>query len=278
MLALDDHGYPAALRELDFPPLILFARGDFSLLGRPTVAIVGTRKATPYGERVTRALATGLAEAGVAIVSGMARGIDAAAHRSALQSGGGTIGVLGTGIDMVYPRAHRGLQHDVGARGLLLSEELPGDRADGGSFPRRNRIIAALASVTIVIEAGVRSGALITATHALELGRTVAAVPGPIDSPASAGTNLLLRDGATMIAELSDALALFGHAAPSRRAPAPADRHECAVWDALEAGAADPDTIALRTQLPTRECLAALSALELAGRIECSLAGEFRRR
>ena len=270
--------YPAALAELPDPPPHLYAIGQASAVRAPAAAIVGTRSATRYGERVTHELASALARAGVSVISGLARGIDAAAHRAALASRGRTVAVLGTGIDIAYPAAHRALHEEIAERGLLLSEERPGDRASAGSFPKRNRIIAALASVTIVVEAGVKSGALVTANHALDLGRTVAAVPGPIDSPQSAGSNELLRDGATVIATAADALALFGLSPPAPTTPhftAPAER---AVWDALRSGALHLDALTSAAALPARECLAAVTALELAGAIECVITGEIRRR
>src|SRR5829696_2529212 len=191
-----DTHYPAALRDLRQPPSVLWRRGAWEMLQDPVVAIVGTRRSTAYGQRVTREIATALARAGASIVSGMALGIDAAAHTAALDAGGRTIAVLGTGADVAYPRAHVALHRDIGARGLVLSELPPGARSHKGSFPKRNRIIAALARLTIVVEAPFDSGALITASDALELGRDVAAVPGPIDSPQSQGTNLYIRDGA----------------------------------------------------------------------------------
>ena len=270
--------YPSALLELPDPPSNLFAIGAVESLAPPAVAIVGTRSATAYGERVTRELSGALARAGVSVISGLARGIDAAAHRAALASRGRTVAVLGTGVDIVYPASHRALYREIAERGLLLSEERPGDRATAGSFPKRNRIIAALASVTIVVEAGARSGALITANSALDLGRTVAAVPGPIDAPQSAGTNELLRDGAIVIASVDDALALFGRTVRTPPIPsftAPAER---AVWDALGAGALHLDALASASALPARECLAAVTTLELAGAVECALTGEIRRR
>ena len=274
--------YPERLYDLPAPPPVLFAIGSLERLRAPCVAIVGTRRATRYGERVTAELAAALARAGVTVVSGMARGIDGIAHRAALEAGGGTVAVLGTGVDVAYPVAHRALHAEIGARGLLLSEELPGDRASGGSFPKRNRIIAALARATIVVEAPHRSGALITAAHALELNRDVAAVPGPIDVPQSAGTNALLRDGAIMIADVDDALTLVGAAAalPTSRASAgaPTDPTQRAVWVALDAPAPDLDALASRASLPARQCLEAVTALELKGAVECALTGEIRRR
>jgi DNA processing protein len=276
---LGDEGYPPALLDLRSPPRVLWALGDLQTLVPPVVAIVGTRKATPYGERVTRELAGALARAGACIVSGMARGIDGYAHAAALDVGGRTVAVLGTGVDVAYPAAHRPLHRRIRERGLLLSEELPGAHALPGSFPKRNRVIAALASITIVVEAGADSGAGITAGHALELGRTVAAVPGPIDSPQSKGTNLWIRDGATVIVEVDDALQLAGLTRRAKRPdPEIASGAEHAVWAALAGGALDVDTLAARSGLPARECLAAVTTLELNGAVECALTGEIRRR
>jgi len=270
--------YPEALEHLHDPPPVLFALGNADAIAPPACALVGTRRATPYGERVTREIAGALARAGVSILSGLARGIDGTAHRAALDAGGRTAAVLGTGVDIAYPVSHRALHARIAASGLLLSEELPGDRASAGSFPKRNRILAALAKVTIVVEAPRQSGALITAMHASDLGRTVAAVPGPIDAPSSAGSNQLLRDGATMICDVADALALFGLSAPRARAPMLATPAERAIWEALGAGVAGIDELCARAGLPARECLVAVSALEIQGAISCELTGEIRRR
>ena len=276
---LGDDGYPPALLDLRSPPRVLWAIGELSMLEPPVVAIVGTRKATPYGERVAREIAGALARAGACIVSGMARGIDGYAHAAALDVGGRTVAVLGTGVDVAYPASHRPLHRRLRERGLLLSEEAPGAHAGRGSFPKRNRLIAALASVTIVIEAGADSGAGITAGHALELGRTLAAVPGPIDSPQSKGANLFIRDGATVIAEVDDALQLVGLTPRVRRPDLEiANPAERAVWAALRDGGLDVDSLAARSGLPARECLAAVTTLELNGAIECALTGEIRRR
>ena len=160
----------------------------------------------------------------------------------------------------------------------MLSEELPGDRATGGSFPKRNRIIAALAPMTIVVEAPHTSGALITAAWASDLDCNVAAVPGPIDVPQSAGTNALLRDGAIMISDVADALALVGVSPRRAASRAPDDPTQLAIWNALESPAPDLDALATRAALPARRCLAAVTALELNGMIECTLTGEIRRR
>jgi DNA processing protein len=278
-IEIGDEGYPAALLDLRSPPRVLWAIGDLDTLRPPVVAIVGTRKATPYGMRATHEIAGALARAGACVVSGMARGIDGAAHIAALDARGRTAAVLGTGVDIAYPTGHRPLHARLREHGLLLSEELPGSHAGPGSFPRRNRIIAALASITIVVEAGVKSGAIITADHALELGRTLATVPGPIDAPQSAGANALLRDGAIVIADVADALQLAGLTPPSRRPdPEITTAAERAVWTALADGALDVDTLTMRSGLPARECLAAVTTLELGGAIECALTGEIRRR
>jgi DNA processing protein len=278
-IEIGEEGYPAALLDLTSAPRVLWAIGDVATLRPPVVAIVGTRKATPYGVRATHEIAGALARGGACVISGLARGIDGIAHTAALDVRGRTAAVLGTGVDIAYPAGHRPLHSRIREHGLLLSEELPGAHAGPGSFPRRNRLIAALASITIVVEAGVKSGALITAGHALELGRTVAAIPGPIDSPQSAGTNGLLRDGATVIADVADALQLAG-LTPRARRPDPeiATAAELSVWIALGDGALDVETLTVRSGLPARECLAAVTTLELSGAIECALTGEVRRR
>lgn len=278
VLAGSAPAFPDALKELSQPPEQLFAIGDVGLLGMRLVSIVGTRDATAYGLRITRAIAAALSNAGVAIVSGMARGIDAAAHRTALECGGKTIAVLGTGVDVPYPAGHRELHRRIGVEGLVISESGPGARAHRGSFPQRNRIIAALGRVTIVIEAGHKSGALNTATHALELGRPLAAVPGPIDSPQSAGTNQLIRDGAIVIASVEDALSLAGVSAAVQKQPIQLSAEEAAVWSAIGGLSLSVDTIASRSRLPTRECLAVITTLELSGMVECLVTGEVRRR
>ena len=271
--------YPRSLNDLGFPPAQIFALGNRAMLDAPLVSIVGTRDATGYGLRITRAIAGGLARAGVSIVSGMARGIDAAAHRAALEAGGRTVAVLGTGIDVPYPRGHRELHHVLSERALVISEYGCGVTAHKGAFPRRNRIIAALSDVTIVVEAGEKSGALNTAEWASDLRRTVAAVPGPIDSPQSSGTNLLIRtQSATMLSGLDEALALVGVSAPARAAEPEMDQKERDVWNVLADGDLSVDAICARSNLPARECLTAITGLEVMGMVECLLTGEVRRR
>ena len=272
-----EQGYPERLLDAPHAPRVLWAEGDLALLDRPCVASVGTRRATAYAERVARELGRVLALAGATVVSGLARGVDACAHRGALDAGGATAAVLGTGLDHVFPRAHAQLQRTIAERGLLLSELEPADPAHGGSFPERNRIIAALCVATIVVEGGEQSGALITAKHALDMGRNVGAVPGPIDVPQSAGSNQLLVAGAAVIASMADALTLAGMVAPLRASELPEQGAERRLWDALALGPADLDTLCTRAALPAHEGLAAVSELEIRGMIECALSGEIRR-
>lgn len=270
--------YPAAFHDLADPPPVIWCIGNLEVLNGTVVAIVGTRRSTAYGERVTRELAAAFARAGACVLSGMARGIDGVAHTAALDASGLTGAVLGTGVDVVYPRSHRALYRRIAASGVALSELPPGAHSHGGSFPLRNRLIAALAKVTIVVEAPIKSGALITARRALDLGRDVGAVPGPIDLPQSEGSNQLLRDGAQVITSVADALALAGLTPALRRPQEPADPDQSRVWRALHDGPADLDTICHRSSLPVQRCLAAVTALELNGSIECALTGEIRMR
>ncbi|MCC7196318.1 MAG: DNA-protecting protein DprA [Gemmatimonadaceae bacterium] len=259
--------YPAALRDLAQAPDPLYAIGDLQCLGGlqgQTVAIVGTRAASPYGLRVARAFAKALAESGALVVSGLARGIDSAVHEGALAGGGRTVAVLGTGPDVPYPARNRALHSAIVAHGLVVSENPPGRQPYRGCFPRRNRIIAALAQVTIVVEAPFKSGALNTATQALELGRTVAAVPGPIDHQGCAGSNMLLRDGAHVLASIADAFGLIGLSRNQTGIP-PLRLEEAAVWDAVRAGGMTAAGVADTLDIPAGAVAAALARLELAG-------------
>lgn len=269
--------YPAELLDLPNAPDLLFTLGARHTLDAPRVAIVGTRDCTGYGDRTARQIAAAIARAGGCIVSGMARGVDACAHRAALEAGGKTVAVLGTGVDVPYPRGHARLHAQIAEHGLVLSESAPGTAAFRGCFPRRNRIIAALAQVTIVVEAGHKSGALLTAKNALDLGRTVAAVPGPIDSPNSAGTNELLRDGAHVIATLDDALALAGYPAAPKVPLPDLNQAERAIWEALGKGAAQLDVLATRSGMSLRDCMTAITPLELRGLVSSGYSGEYRR-
>lgn len=274
-----DKDYPDSLHSLEQPPVALWIMGDIGVVrDHPAVSIVGTRECTQYGERVTREIGGALARAGATIVSGMARGIDAMAHRAALEVGGRTAAVLGTGVDVPYPAPHRSLHRQIRDHGVVVSESPPGTRAVQGCFPRRNRIIAALGAATIVVEAGVKSGALNTSEHVLSLDRQLAVVPGPIDSPSSLGSNMLMRDGAHPITCVADALALIGLSQPRPANARLSSAEERTVWTALTRPAADFDVLCGRTGLPARVCFAVVTALELRGLVECSLTGEVRRR
>ena len=275
-----DARVPRALLDLQGnAPSQLWVRGRVGAIESPVmVAMVGTRRATPYGLRVAREMAGALARAGACVVSGMALGIDAASHRAALKAGGETIAVLGTGLDVTYPPAHRALQREIAAQGALVTELEPLRSGRRYTFPQRNRIIAALSAATIVVEAPARSGALITAEHALQLGRHVAAVPGPIDQPSSEGGNRLIRDGALLLASVEEALSLVGLTPVARTPRVDPEGDEGRIWSALEAGPLDMDSLAARSGIPAVRCMRAVTTLELAGAIECALTGEIRRR
>lgn len=203
-------GYPPLLSRIDDPPGVLFVRGDLRPCDALAVAVVGSRHPSPYGKRIAWQLAGGLARAGYTVVSGLARGIDAAAHRGALDAGGRTIAVLGTGVLAVYPPEHADLADEVIARGALISEAPPLADAHAGSFPQRNRIVSGLALGTVVVEAADRSGALITARLAGEQGREVFAVPGQVDCRTARGCHRLIRDGAKLVEGVDDVLEELG--------------------------------------------------------------------
>lgn len=202
---LDDH-YPALLREVPSPPPVLYYRGQVSATDTTAVAIVGTRKMTRYGQDMARSIASDLARAGVTIVSGLALGIDGTAHRSALEAGGRTLAVLGSGIDVMYPGRHRDLARKIEQQGAVISDYPPGTPPDRFNFPPRNRIISGLSRGVVVIEAPERSGALITVDFAAEQGRDAFAVPGPVGASASAGCLRILREGATLVRSAEDIL------------------------------------------------------------------------
>jgi DNA processing protein len=270
--------YPASLKDLSQPPSPLFMLGDNSLLNAPLIGVVGTREPTQYGLRIATLLSRALSRGGACVVSGMARGIDAAAHRAALDQPGKTLAVLGTGIDVPYPVGNRDLHRAISEKGLVISESGPGLGARKGAFPKRNRIIAALCPVTIVVEAGDKSGAINTANQATDLGRTVAAVPGPIDSPQSIGTNRLIRDGATVIASIDDALSLVGLTPSAPAPPYHLSELDATVWNAISRGPLSVDAICDKTNLRARDALTAVTSLELQGMVESLLTGEVRRR
>jgi DNA processing protein len=289
-LVPDDAGFPPQLGSIPDPPTVLFALGDLELLSRPAVAIVGSRDHSGYGAEVATMVASHAAGAGLVVVSGMARGLDAVAHAAALDAKGGTIGVLGNGLGVIYPAANRALYERVSATGLLLTEFPPGERPRVGSFPRRNRLISGLGRVTVVIEAAAGSGTLITVEAALEQGREVMAVPGAITSPTSVGTNRLIRDGATPLLEAEDLLQYYPEseraavqlpllaAAPaSPELPVTLSEFECEVARLLGPEPRHLDHIVGDAGRPVSEVLAVLSGLEIAGVVEQLPGWRFRR-
>jgi DNA processing protein len=246
-MTLAEPGYPAALRELHDPPLAVFLRGALAPAPLPapgeTVAIVGARRPTDAGLRIARRLGAFAAGGGVTVVSGMALGIDAAAHGGALDVARPTVAVLGCGTDIAYPRRHRGLYERILESGLVISEYPPGTAPAPWRFPARNRLIAALAATLVVVEARARSGALITADHALDLGRDVVAVPGAAGSSAAAGTNGLIKSGAGLVEDESDLAVWLGIDAPPSHPP-PADADAGALLDRLSRAPAFADELA----------------------------------
>jgi DNA processing protein len=259
-------GFPELLRQIHDPPRALFLRGaaDPEVLARPAVAIVGARACSAYGAQVARMLGREFAAAGLVVVSGLARGVDGEAHRGALETNGLTVAVLGCGIDRDYPAAHADLARRIRDRGLIVSEYEPGVEPAPWRFPARNRIIAGLAAVTVIVEARERSGALITADFALEDGREVFAVPGEITGALATGTNRLLRQGAAPLTAAGDVLELFGLAASQQRAPT-VGANAGAVLEHLIDGAASADELARATGLEPGPLAGALAELELAG-------------
>ncbi len=277
--------YPTQLWHLHDPPTLLYVRGRISLLTASGVAIVGTRRATAYGRRMARDIARGVALRGRTVISGMARGIDGAAHRAALDAGGGSVGVLGCGLDRIYPSEHRDLYARMRDEGLLVSEFSPGRAPLPGFFPRRNRIIAALAQAVVVVQAGPRSGALITVGHALDIGRDVFAVPGPVGPAASEGVHRLLRDGAglaTSAQDLARGLGWEDDDPPSDAMPSgslgsvvsPA-HWSARLFNRLREGPASSDELARVGGRPMADTLALLGRWEIEGRVRRQTGGNF---
>jgi len=273
LLRLGVPPYPAILATIPDPPGLLYVRGHLEPRDEKAVAIVGSRHCTTYGRRIAERLAGELARAGYTIVSGLARGIDALAHRGALQAGGRTLAVLAGGLSKIYPPEHTDLAEEVRAAGALLTESAMLMEPMAGMFPARNRIISGLAKAVVVVEAADRSGALITASHAADQGREVFAIPGPIDSPASAGTHELLRKGAKLarhagdiLEELQGITPLIATAQGETRAPEPPpglDDSQRQIWDFLGTQRQNVDDIARTVNLSVPELTRMLMVLEM---------------
>ncbi len=265
-----DNAYPRILREIPGPPPVLYVRGSLQTEEEPTVAIVGTRRATSYGREATTRIASDLAAAGVTIVSGLAKGIDGYAHRAALDAGGRTIAVMASGVDLVYPPEHRQLAERIVESGALISDYPPGTKPDAPNFPARNRIISGLSLATVVVEAPTRSGALITVGFAADQGRDVYAVPGSILSNASEGTNKLLRQGATPLTSAADLLDdLHLGLAVREEEPAqiafPMTDEERAIYALVTAEPQHMDELAYSAGFTISQASALMTMLELKG-------------
>jgi DNA processing protein len=269
-----DENYPARLENLHIPPPVLYCRGDISLLNRPAVAIVGTRVCTRYGLDVAHDFAKTFAQNGIVVVSGLADGIDTAAHNGAFAGGGGTIAVLGNGIDVYYPVFNKSLQDKIGKRGLLVSEFLPTFRGSKSSFPQRNRIVAGLARALVIVEADLKSGTMITKDFALDLGIDVFAVPGSIQNPQSRGTNDLIKQAACAIAtEPADVLAVFGGARATRgNSTEPAVMQftfeEKQILDVLRRDEVHIDELVEKIAMPVPRLASILTEMEMRGLIQ----------
>jgi DNA processing protein len=266
-----DNSYPRRLKEIDQAPPVIYVRGDISLEDEWAVAIVGTRQVTAYGRQVAEDLAAFLARNGVTVVSGLARGVDGLAHGATLAAGGRTIAVLGSGVDRVYPPEHRQLAARIMERGALVSDYAPGTPPDGINFPPRNRIISGLSLATVVVEAGETSGALITATFAVEQGREVFAVPGNIHAPQSVGANRLIEQGARPLlryAEILDVLHLDKiEEKQTVRKTLPGDETEARLLVAVTDEPTHIDEIGNLTGLPIEKVSATLALMELKGMV-----------
>ena len=286
VLTLGDSAYPALLLETADPPLLLYAQGRLELLGAPALAVVGSRNPSAQGADNARAFAAHLSNAGLTIVSGMALGIDAAAHAGGLAGPGSTIAVVGTGLDRIYPARHRALAHRIARLGLLLSEFELGTPPLPENFPQRNRLIAGLSRGTLVVEAGLPSGSLITARQALEAGREVFAIPGSIHSPQSRGCHALIKQGAKLVDAAEDILGELNWSATvptastagDGSASGPANDRDAALLVALGHDPVTLDALLARTGASAADLNARLLELELDGRVARLPGGLYQRR
>jgi DNA processing protein len=271
VLTWEDEGYPTRLREVSQSPPVLYVRGEILPEDDWAVAVVGTRRISAYGRQVTERIATQLAQAGVTVVSGLARGIDGVAHKTALQAGGRTIAVLGCGVDRVYPPEHRTLATQIMEAGALISDYPPGTLPEASNFPPRNRIIAGLAMATVVVEAGNRSGALITADFAVEQGREVFAVPGNVLAPQSLGTNRLIQDGARIMLDPQEILEVLDLTRITEqnvaRTVLPSNATEAQLFSVLSHEPLHVDEIRSKTDLTIEQVTSTLALMELKGMV-----------
>jgi DNA processing protein len=278
ILTLGDAAYPPQLLETPDPPTVLYVRGRVELLSRPCVAVVGSRNCTPQGAVNAEAFARVLSEAGLTVVSGLALGIDAAAHRGALRGEGSTVAVIGTGPDRIYPARNRDLAHDVAGQGALVSEFPVGTPALAANFPRRNRVISGLARAVLVVEAAERSGSLITARLAADQGRDVFAIPGSIHSPLSKGCHRLIKQGAKLVDDARDVLDELGMLPPTGAgAPVGSAGASDPLLEQMGFDPCDVDALAERSGSAPEEVVAALLRLELDGWVASLPGGRYQR-
>jgi DNA processing protein len=276
LLTLADSDYPATLLTIPDPPQLLYVKGRLELLHGAALAVVGSRHASSQGITDAERFARAMSEAGLTIISGLAQGIDAAAHLGGLDGPGSTIAVIGTGADIVYPAKNRKLAHRIAEQGCLISEYGLGMPAIAANFPRRNRIISGLARAVLVVEAAAQSGSLITARMALEQGRDVFAIPGSIHSVLAKGCHQLIKQGAKLVESAQDILEELQGIHPVA-APASVAQPQGELLAALGFGPVDADTLMLRTGLDAATLSAQLLELELAGLLECLPGGRFQR-
>ena len=271
VLTWEDEGYPRRLNEIDNPPPVLYLRGQLLEDDSWAVAVVGTRRMTSYGRQVAEEIGYALASSGITVVSGLARGVDAVSHSAALSAGGRTLAVLGSGVDRIYPPEHRDLAEQITANGAVLSDYAVGTPPEGVNFPPRNRIIAALSKAVVVVEAGVQSGALITAAFAAEQGREVFAVPGSIHAPQSKGTNVLIQQGAHILLDVQDVLEILNlsmiNEHRSARTVLPSDATEAKLYEILGAEPLHVDDIRAQSELPINKVSSTLALMELKGMV-----------
>ena len=271
VITWDDPAYPEQLRQITQSPFVLYIKGELVNEDDWAVAIVGTRRYSDYGRQITENISHTLARNGITIISGLARGIDGVAHQAALEAGGRTIAVLGSGVDITYPPEHRDLGEDISRQGALISDYPLGTPPDGSNFPPRNRIISGLSKAIIVIEAGERSGALITATYAAEQGKDVFAAPGKITSPMSKGTNLLIKQGAHPLLESQDILDVLNMTliAEQRviRKSLPSDPKEAVLFQAIGEEPLHVDELCSLVNMPIEEVTSTLALMELKGMV-----------
>ena len=277
LLTWHDPAYPGLLRDIPAPPPWLYVRGDPAWLSRPMLAIVGSRHATSQGVRDARAFAQALSEAGLTIVSGLALGVDAAAHEGGLAGLASSMAVVGTGLDRVYPARNKALAHRLATEGAIVSEFPVGTPPRSGHFPRRNRVISGLSLGTLVVEAALESGSLITARLAMEQGRDVFALPGSIHSALSKGCHRLIKQGAKLVESAADILEELGRVLPAAPAAAPPGGRPDALLDCLAGGPLAPDQMASRLGLTVAEVSVKLLAAELEGSVAKLPGGLYQR-